>query len=112
MPASVLNSQLATKALKSGLGYGFVDEQRKIKGVIPLHEGMAIAVNVEMVANLWFSMSPCEHHQFMNELLCREDMKHARPRPNCARWYLSGRCNAAGREKCPNVRGDVHTLEA
>ena len=59
MPRNVFNSQLAAEGLKTRLAYSFTYKQREIKGVIPLHQALAIVVSVKMVADLWLRMSPC-----------------------------------------------------
>lgn len=59
MPLSVLNPQLAAEDLKTRLGYGFVNEQREVKGVVPLHQTLTIVVGMKMVTDLWLRMSPC-----------------------------------------------------
>jgi hypothetical protein len=59
-PPSAWNSKLAAKAMKIRLNYGFVNEQRQVKGVIPLEQAKIILVSMKMVTKLWRRVSPCQ----------------------------------------------------
>jgi hypothetical protein len=46
MPPDILNAELPTEVLKARIVHGLVNKQGDVKSVIPLHQSMAIGLNV------------------------------------------------------------------